>query len=81
MALVRCEACAKLSRKPYGQSVEPVGYPNGAVICGTAHCEHPGLVWLWGTELIDYRAHGLAVFAISKQAKVRVKPAALLPDS
>ena len=33
-------------RHDYVMSVEPVGYPNPAVLCCRRGCHEPGLVWL-----------------------------------
>lgn len=74
MAVVRCDTCARKVRRPHGRPLEPIGYPNLAVICGMPHCSNPGLVWVWGRDLVDYRANGRTCFAISKDVKVQVKP-------
>lgn len=57
MALVRCEDCGKprgRTRK-YIKSVEPVGFPETAAVCGSRSCGNPGLVWL---EAHEWRLYG-----------------------
>jgi hypothetical protein len=47
MAVVRC-----LHHKPkdrtrnYVAHVEPIGYPETALVCGGKHCSEPGYIWL-----------------------------------
>lgn len=54
MAIVRCETHPvrlEMATNNYVKRAEPVGYPNTAAICGIAHCQQPGLVWLTAGEL------------------------------
>ncbi len=48
MALARCKQCGKPKgrTKSYIRSVNPVGFPDTAVICGSSACENPALIWL-----------------------------------
>ena len=48
MAMVLCENCGPPTRAVHQflNSVEPVGYPNKAVICCRRGCSEPGLVCL-----------------------------------
>ena len=63
MAIVRCKDCRVRSTK-YVESVEPLGYPETAAICGSPQCERPGLIWLTTEELAAYRA-GQRVFRLA----------------
>jgi hypothetical protein len=74
MALVRCKRCGKPKGRThrYVLSVEPVGYPDTAAICGLSGCERPGLVWLDEDEKSAY-ARGQRVFRVPNAAvKIRV---------
>jgi hypothetical protein len=55
-------------------SAEPVGYPESAVICGVAGCNNPGLVWLLGSDAIEYRRGRLCFPVANNKVKVLVKP-------
>lgn len=79
MALVRCEPCmTKASRaghikRTYVVHVQPVGYPNTAVFCGSPSCESPGLIWLEGEEQRAYNA-GRRLFSLqTNTTKVRAQ--------
>jgi hypothetical protein len=74
MALVRCEECrVRRNSKKYIKTVEPVGYPDTALICGTVGCSKPGLVWLTDDESKEYKS-GQRIFAPqSSTAKFKVK--------
>lgn len=62
MAIVRCEVHPPKGRKrSYVASVFPVGYPETAMVCGTASCEAPGLIWLEDWEKADYD-RGVRIF-------------------
>src|ERR1700731_1363152 len=61
MAIARCVQCwPPGSGRAYALAIEPIGYPDTALICGTAGCERPALLWLRASELIEY--HGAACF-------------------
>lgn len=75
MALVRCKQCGapRGRTRSYTISVEPVGYPDTAVVCGASGCERPGLVWLEQQERMAYN-RGQRVFELPTAAtKVKVK--------
>lgn len=68
--LVRCED--HLS-KAYSCSVDPVGYPDAAAVCG--RCEKPGKILLNDSEWQAYKA-GKTVFAFNNNVmRVKAKPA------
>jgi len=73
MALVRCEkhGYPKGRTTDYVRSVEPVGYPDTAVVCGLKGCDHPGLVWLTQEEDAAY-AVGRRIFQLPTYA-VKIK--------
>jgi hypothetical protein len=56
MALVRCEKHGKPQGRTltYVRSVEPVGWPDTAAICGLKGCDRPGMIWLTDTESQAY---------------------------
>jgi hypothetical protein len=64
MALCRCDACGvdeSKSKKDYVAFVNPVGYPNTAMICGKTNCTNPAKVWLDEGEFADYQ-NGVRIF-------------------
>lgn len=73
MAIVRCvEHKPKGRSEPYVMSLNTVGYPNTAAICGREGCEKPGLVWLTEDERQQY-VSGRRVFGFNTAViKVRV---------
>ena len=74
MALVRCQKHGKPKgrTKTYVASVNPVGYPQTAAICGLTGCEEPGFIWLDTSEYADYQ-RGQRIFSVPNNAiKVRV---------
>jgi hypothetical protein len=73
MAIVRCEAHPPVGRtRDYVASVQPVGYPHTALICGLVDCDASGLVWLERSEHADYD-RGKRVFrAFTATMKMRV---------
>jgi hypothetical protein len=58
MAIARCENCGCPKGKKlnvYSPTAHyPVGHPNSGVVCGTANCNNPGLVWLLDHEQRAY---------------------------
>lgn len=75
MAIVRCEDCGRpIGRtRRYICSVEPLNFPDSAVICGKKDCENTGLVWLEAQERRDYQ-EGKRIFHLNtRTTKVRVK--------
>ena len=55
-----------------GQAVQPVGYPESAIICGRVGCTNPGLLWLEESEWRDYQ-QGERIFFIPGHAGVKIK--------
>ena len=74
MAIARCVQCWPPGPgRAYALAIEPVGYPESALICGTAGCERPALLWLRASELIEYHG-GRRIFPFpTRVAKVRLK--------
>jgi hypothetical protein len=62
MALCRC---LEERHRPKGRTnqyigyVQPIGYPNTALICG--RCDNPGVIWLDSTEEKAYH-NGIRIF-------------------
>jgi hypothetical protein len=55
MAIMRCRAHAPHGiTRDYVAAVEPVGYPNSALVCGSKQCEAPAYIWLEAVEKVDY---------------------------
>jgi hypothetical protein len=51
MAIMRCEVHEPHGReRNYVRHVEPVGYPNTALVCGSITCTKPALIWLEADE-------------------------------
>lgn len=77
MAAVRCQRHGPIvgrTRQYHTTPVQPVGYPETALICGTAGCEEPGLVWLENGERDEYDGSGARIFPITNgSVKLRVK--------
>ena len=74
MAIMRCLSRApKRTTREYAGSVEPVGYPDTALICGSKHCREPALIWLEIHEK-DQFDKGERIFeAFTSSMKVRAK--------
>jgi len=79
MALVRCKSSGvkPLGRggykRSYVRSVQPLGYPNSGLVCGTPSCSSPGLIWLEQNELDAYNS-GQRIFEMATNtAKVRAQ--------
>ncbi len=74
MAIARCMQCwPPGAGRAYALAIEPIGYPETGLICGTAGCERPALLWLRASELIEYHG-GRRIFPFpTRVAKVRVK--------
>lgn len=65
MALCRCDSCGvqrNRTRRNYVRSVDPIGYPDTAVICGRPNCTNPARVWLDNNEFTDYQ-NGVKIFS------------------
>ncbi len=75
MAIVRCANHKPLGRtRKYTLSVEPIGYPHTALVCGRKDCVDPGLIWLENTEAEDY-SNGSRIFEafVGSAMKMRAK--------
>jgi hypothetical protein len=74
--IVRCENHAALVQKKHyarARSVNPVGYPHSAAICGRCGCKNPGRVLLQDHEWKRYQ-RGERIFAGRDNfTKVRVE--------
>jgi hypothetical protein len=53
VAIMRCEDHPPKKGK-IRQSVQPVGYPDTAVVCGSKTCVAPALIWLDANEKAAY---------------------------
>ena len=75
MALVRCEECSKpIGRtRKYIRDVEPLNYPNSAVICGRKNCNNVGKVWLEAHEWRSYCNKNKIFHLQTNTTKVKVK--------
>jgi len=56
----------------YVMSVEPVGYPNLAVLCCRRSCHEPGLVRLNEEDKANYDAGERAIIIWGQSVKVQV---------
>jgi hypothetical protein len=74
MAQVRCESCGapKGIKHRFVASVEPVAYPNKAVLCCRRDCQNPGLVWLNEVDKANYDAGERAMVIWGQSIKIRV---------
>ena len=74
MSIVRCrDLPPKRSIRDYVTAVEPVGYPNTALVCGSSYCEEPAFIWLEAQEKEQFDS-GTRIFpAFTSTMKVRAK--------
>lgn len=74
MAIVRCVGHKpQRGKHEYVISLEPIGYPETAAICGRKECEEPGLAWLTEDERQAY-LDGQRIFGINTNAAdIKVK--------
>lgn len=74
MAIMRCRAhVPKRATRNYVISVEPVGYPDTALICGSVQCREPALIWLEQHEKATYDVGERIFQAFTPTMKVRAK--------
>lgn len=74
MSIMRCHAHApKRTTREYAGVVEPVGYPDTALVCGSKHCSEPALIWLERQEKVRYDAGERVFQAFTATMKVRAK--------
>jgi hypothetical protein len=74
MARAKCLRCG--SPHPDGTqytiAVEPLGYPNPAIICSSDGCDNPALIWLKPKDEQRFR-NGERMFTLAHHAgKVRI---------
>ncbi len=67
--LVRCHEHP--SGSDYRHSVEPVGYPNTAAICGRLGCENPGKILFKEAEWKSYQAGERCIAGPNAFTKIR----------
>jgi hypothetical protein len=53
--------------------VEPVGYPDTALVCGSVQCERPALIWLERHEKQAFDTGERIFKAFTATMKVRAK--------
>jgi len=74
MAIVRCSTHPPIGRtRSYVASVEPIGYPDTAMVCGSKPCCEPGLAWLEEDERAAYDRGERIFQAFTATMKIRVK--------
>lgn len=72
MCIMRCDTHPPFrARRSYVKAVEPIGYPETALICGSAHCENPALIWLETDEAHGYQAGERIFRSFTATMKVR----------
>ena len=72
MAVIRCRMHAPHGSDPeFVAAVEPPGFPDSALVCGSRACHEAAFIWLEGAEKVDYDS-GVRIFhAESGETKVR----------
>ena len=74
MAIVRCSSHPPKPRtRTYVATVEPVGYPETAMVCGVTECVEPGLIWLEETEKAAFDRGERIFRAFTATMKMRAK--------
>lgn len=74
MSIMRCpEHAPKRTRRDYAGAVEPVGYPDTALVCGSVHCREPALIWLERDEKAEFDGGERVFKAFTPSMKVRAK--------
>lgn len=74
MSIMRCPShVPKRTSRAYAGAVEPVGYPETALVCGSKHCREPALIWLERHEKSEYDAGERVFEAFTATMKVRAK--------
>jgi hypothetical protein len=72
MAIMRCNNHKPKGRtRSYVVTVEPIGYPDTALICGSAECKEPGLIWLEAHEKTAYDRGERIFKSFTETMKVR----------
>jgi len=74
MAIMRCPAhVPKCTTRAYAGAVEPVGYPDTALVCGSVSCREPALIWLEAGERKEFDAGERIFKAFTPSMKVRAR--------
>lgn len=74
MAIMRCrEHAPKRTKREYAGAVEPVGFPDTALVCGSVHCRNSALIWLELHERERFDAGERIFEAFTASMKVRAK--------
>ena len=72
MAIMRCKRHTPKGRtRSYVASVEPLGYPTTALVCGSTDCKEPAFIWLEADEKREYDKGERVFRAFTATMKVR----------
>jgi len=72
MAIMRCKVhTPKRVQRNYVAAVEPVGYPQTALVCGSVKCEAPAFIWLEDHEKQAFDRGERVFQAFTASMKVR----------
>ncbi len=75
MAIMRCKAHEpKRAQHSYVAAVEPLGYPETALICGSSKCTVPAFIWLETDEKAAYDLGERVFRSFTATMKVRAAP-------
>jgi hypothetical protein len=73
VAIMRCEVHHPKGRKRrYTASVQPIGYPETALVCGAKICDAPALIWLEADDKAKYD-RGVRVFEAFAGSMMKVR--------
>jgi hypothetical protein len=73
MAIMRCRDHSPRGRtREYVASVEPVGYPETALVCGSASCNAPAFIMLEADEKAAYDG-GQRIFRAFSGSMMKVR--------
>ena len=74
MSIMRCtDHAPRRATRIYVGAVEPVGYPDTALVCGSKQCRNAALIWLEDSEKVKYDAGERVFSAFTATMKVRAK--------
>lgn len=77
MALARCEDCGRPEppafKEKYCFVVDPLGYPNTALVCGRKGCSNPAHVWMDAVDAMTYQNGQRVIDLPTDAAKVKVQ--------
>lgn len=72
MSIMRCPVHEpKRATRGYVATVEPIGYPDTDLICGSTRCRGPALIWLELSEKTEYGAGERIFKSFTSTMKVR----------